>query len=74
MKILAFAASLREKSLNRKLIAVAADVARTQGTEVELAEFRDFELPIYDGDLNENKAADRPAPSNTSAASTPRTP
>ncbi|GEJ55422.1 NADPH-dependent FMN reductase [Anaeromyxobacter diazotrophicus] len=52
MKILAFAASLRRGSLNRKLIALAAEVARTAGAEVDLAEFREFELPIYDGDLD----------------------
>jgi chromate reductase, NAD(P)H dehydrogenase (quinone) len=52
MKILAFAASLRRGSLNRKLIAVAAEVARSAGAEVDLAEFREFELPIYDGDLD----------------------
>lgn len=52
MRILAFAASLRRASLNRKLIALAADVARSAGAEVDLAEFREFELPIYDGDLD----------------------
>ena len=52
MKILAFAASLRRGSLNRKLIAVAAELARSAGAEVDLAEFREFELPIYDGDLD----------------------
>jgi NAD(P)H-dependent FMN reductase len=52
MKILAFAASLRRGSLNRKLIAVAAEMARSAGAEVDLAEFREFELPIYDGDLD----------------------
>ena len=52
MKILAFAASLRRSSLNRKLIALAADFARAAGAEVDLAEFREFELPIYDGDVD----------------------
>ncbi len=52
MRILAFAASLRRGSLNRKLVALAADVARDAGAEVDLAEFREFELPIYDGDAD----------------------
>src|SRR5574337_1588095 len=52
MRILAFAASLRRGSLNRKLITLAAEVARAAGAEVDLAEFREFELPIYDGDLD----------------------
>lgn len=53
MKVLAFAASLREQSLNKKLIAVAAEIARARGVEVELADFREFDIPIYDGDANE---------------------
>ncbi len=50
VKLLAFAASLRAESLNRKLIQVGAGVARELGAEVDLAEFREFEMPIYDAD------------------------
>jgi len=53
MRILAFAASLREGSLNRRLIEVAAGLAREAGAEVDLADFRDFDMPLYDGDLND---------------------
>jgi NAD(P)H-dependent FMN reductase len=52
MKILAFAASLRAGSLNRKLIALAAEIARQEGAEVDLAEFREFDMPMYDGDTD----------------------
>jgi chromate reductase len=52
MHVLAFAASLRRASLNRRLIALAAEIAREAGAQVDLAEFREFELPIYDGDLD----------------------
>lgn len=52
MNLLAFAASLRRTSLNRKLIALAAEAARSAGAKVDLADFREFELPIYDGDLD----------------------
>ncbi len=52
MRILAFAASLRKASLNRKLIALAAEIARREGADVDLAEFREFEMPVYDGDLD----------------------
>jgi chromate reductase, NAD(P)H dehydrogenase (quinone) len=52
MKILAFAASLRKGSLNKKLVALAADIARAAGAEVDLADFREFEMPIYDGDVD----------------------
>jgi chromate reductase, NAD(P)H dehydrogenase (quinone) len=53
MRILAFAASLRKGSLNRKLIEVAAAIARRAGAEVELAGFRAFDMPLYDADENE---------------------
>lgn len=52
MKILAFAASLRRDSFNRKLIRQAADILKAApGVEVDLADYRDFEMPIYDCDL-----------------------
>jgi chromate reductase len=50
MKILALAASLRKDSLNRKLLALAVPVAREAGVEVDHADFREFEMPMYDGD------------------------
>lgn len=53
MKILAFAASLRAQSLNRKLIAIAADLARARGAEVDLVDFHAFDMPLYDGDIEE---------------------
>lgn len=51
MKLLLFAASLRKDSLNRKLAALAADAARASGAEVDHADFHDFDMPLYDGDL-----------------------
>ena len=51
MKLLAFAASLRRASLNRRLIGLTATLARARGAEVDLAEFREFDMPLYDGDL-----------------------
>ena len=53
MRVLALAASLRRGSLNRKLIQVAARIAREEGAQVDLAEFRAFDMPLYDGDLDE---------------------
>lgn len=50
MKVLAFAASNRQGSLNRKLIEVAAAIARKEGAEVDLAAFRDFDMPAFDPD------------------------
>jgi NAD(P)H-dependent FMN reductase len=56
MKILMFAASLRTGSYNKKLIRVAAQLARKiPNVEVDLADFREFEMPVYDGDLEEKE-------------------
>jgi NAD(P)H-dependent FMN reductase len=52
MRVLAFAASLRAGSLNRKLISLAVDIARAEGVEVDLSAFRDFDMPLYDGDMD----------------------
>jgi NAD(P)H-dependent FMN reductase len=49
-RLLAFAASLRRDSWNGKLIRLAADIARQAGADVDLAEFREFEMPSYDAD------------------------
>ena len=51
MKLLAFAASLRRESFNRKLIQLAVDLARDAEIEVDLADFHDFDMPLYDADL-----------------------
>jgi chromate reductase len=51
LKVLVFAASLRRESLNRKLAALAGRVAEEHGAVVDLASMRDFEVPLYDGDL-----------------------
>ena|SRR5881394_3237820 len=51
MRLLAFAASLRRDSYNRKLIALAVDIARGAGAEVDHADFREFAMPLYDGDV-----------------------
>ncbi len=51
MRLLAFAASLRRGSWNRKLLDCAAGVARARGAEVDLAEFAEFDVPLYNADL-----------------------
>lgn len=51
MRILAFAASLKETSLNRRLLRLAARLAAEGGAEVDIADFRDFVCPNYDADL-----------------------
>jgi NAD(P)H-dependent FMN reductase len=55
MKILAFAASLRKDSYNRKLIAQAVEHLKAMpGVDVDHADYREFEMPIYDGDLEDS--------------------
>jgi NAD(P)H-dependent FMN reductase len=51
VKLLAFAASLRRESLNRKLIRLAVELVRDANVEVDLADFRDFDMPLYDADV-----------------------
>jgi chromate reductase len=53
-KILAFAASNRTSSFNRKLILLGVEELKKAGAEVTLIHLKDFELPIYDGDVEEN--------------------
>lgn len=49
-KILAFAASARRDSFNKKLIRIAAEGARRAGADVTLIDLHDFDMPLYDGD------------------------
>lgn len=50
-KVLAFGGSLRRDSFNQKLAALAAESARAAGADVTLVTLREFEIPLYDGDL-----------------------
>lgn len=50
VRLLAFAASLRRESWNRKLLQVAVARAVAVGATVELRDFRDFDGPMYDHD------------------------
>ena len=52
MKVFATAASLRKGSFNRKLINLA-EIMRADGHEVGLADFHEFDMPLYDGDLQD---------------------
>lgn len=51
VNLLAFAASRRKASYNKLLIDEAVDVARELGANVTLFQFSDFDVPLYDGDL-----------------------
>lgn len=51
MKLFMFAASLREESVNKKLIQLAARLVQTAGHTVDMAEFSEFDLPLYNADI-----------------------
>lgn len=54
MKLLAFAASHRPESLNYKLVKLAAEFASSFGAEVEIVDFGEFDMPLYNDTLSEN--------------------
>ena len=55
MKLLAFSGSIRKDSLNTKLVTIACDIARKKGTEVKIIDLADFEMPLYNGDIEEKQ-------------------
>lgn len=60
-KILAIAGSYREHSYNKRVLNVAANAARVAGADVTIIDLRDFPMPIYDADMQENGAFDESA-------------
>ena len=50
-QLLIFAGSTRQASYNRKLAHVAAEMARASGAEVTHIELSDFDIPMYNADL-----------------------
>ncbi len=51
MKLLVFAGSTRQLSWNRKLAKATADMAGASGVEVTHIELGDFDVPMYNADL-----------------------
>ena len=51
VRLLAFAGSTRAESLNQALLDLAVAEARAKGADVTSVRLKDFDLPIYDGDL-----------------------
>ena len=54
-KILAFAGSTRTDSFNKKLVKIAAAGAVEGGADVTVIDLRDFAMPLYDGDLEQQQ-------------------
>ena len=46
-RILAFAGSFREKSYNKRVLAIAADGARARGSQVDVVDLRDYYMPVF---------------------------
>ncbi|MEQ1706305.1 MAG: NAD(P)H-dependent oxidoreductase [Rickettsiales bacterium] len=55
MKLLAFAASHRPESLNKKLILLAAEKARSLNVETDVAEYGEFDMPVYNDTFTDNQ-------------------
>lgn len=53
-KVLAFAGSARADSVNKKLIREAITIAKEMGAEVKLIDLKDYPLPIYDADFEQD--------------------
>lgn len=54
-KILVFAGSTRSASYNKQLARFAANAATAAGAEVTLLDLRDYTLPLFDEDLEEQQ-------------------
>ena len=50
-QLLIFAGSTRQQSFNRKLAHATADIARDAGASVTVLELSDFDIPLYNADL-----------------------
>ncbi len=51
VKVLAFAGSTREDSVNKKLVNMAAELARQVGAKVTVIDLKEYAMPFYDGDF-----------------------
>lgn len=54
-KILAFAGSLRNDSVNKKLIREAVQMAKEMGANITLIDLKDYPMPLYDGDIEQKE-------------------
>ena len=55
VKILALAGAFRKDSFNKKLLRIAAKGAKQAGAQVTEIDLKDFPMPPYDGDIEEDQ-------------------
>jgi NAD(P)H-dependent FMN reductase len=55
IKLLALSGSTRTDSLNKRLLRAVVDLVPAGGAEVNLIDLRDYPLPLFDGDLEEQE-------------------
>lgn len=53
LKILGFAGSLREDAYSKKVARFTLEKLSQMGVDTEFVDLRDFDIPLYDGDLQE---------------------
>ncbi|GAU70407.1 hypothetical protein SSP35_19_00430 [Streptomyces sp. NBRC 110611] len=51
LRVLVLGAALRTESTNARLAALAARMLSRSGADVDLASMREFDMPLYDGDM-----------------------
>ncbi|MCC3859803.1 NADPH-dependent FMN reductase [Pseudemcibacter aquimaris] len=54
-KILFFAGSAREKSTTKRLAITASEMAAEKGIDATFIDLKDYPMPIYDGDLEDEQ-------------------
>lgn len=60
-KILVFAGSARQPSLNKKLARIAFESVQAAGADARFIDLADYPMPVYDGDLEEREGVPAPA-------------
>ncbi|MEU6114469.1 NAD(P)H-dependent oxidoreductase [Streptomyces sp. NPDC047117] len=55
VRVLVFGAALRAHSTNARLAALASHLVAESGAEVDLAGMREFDMPLYDGDVEDTE-------------------
>ncbi|MEO8401318.1 MAG: NAD(P)H-dependent oxidoreductase [Gammaproteobacteria bacterium] len=55
MKLLMFAASLQNNSVNKKLINLTAKICKESDHFVDLADFSEFDMPLYNADIQNHQ-------------------